>query len=124
MEQRERPAGVAVVAVLMALAGLAPLITTVATLGRGAPPLEILLNLLFAAVMLYVAWGLWRLNPSAWPLALLIQALNGVLAVITIVAAPRLIPPWISLVISAVVIVYLTRPHVRAAFGRPPAAVR
>lgn len=119
--ERTRPAGVVAVAVLMVLSGLGPLVTSLVLLRRGSvAAAEIAVNVAFAAAMIYVAHGLWKLRPGAWVAALIIQALNGLLAVVAVATVPRAIGPWIALALAAAIVLYLTRPQVRAAFRRLP----
>jgi len=119
MERISRPIGVIVIAVLLLLSGLSALVALFpAVTGLTTTPLGVFLNVIFAAVMFYLAWGLFTLKPWAWLSTLIIQGINAFYAIMEIVRAPRSIVGWLGILIAAVVIIYLTRPHVRKLFGQ------
>lgn len=120
MDGRKRPIGVTVVAVLVLLSALGTIVFSIPALGLG-PPLstaQIVLNLVFAAILLYIAYGLFTLKPWAWITTIVLEVLNGIFAILAIAGAPAAPVPWIQLVIAIAVVAYLTRPRVREAFGR------
>ncbi|MDC3952527.1 hypothetical protein [Polyangium jinanense] len=117
-ELKTRPAGVTVVAVLMALSGVLTVLSSVpAVTGAELPPWAIALDVAVGIAMFAVAWGLITLRAWAWVVTLGIQAVNGLFAIVSVAAAPAAWPAWIAIVIAAVVVFYLTRPNVRLAFG-------
>lgn len=113
-----RPFGVVLIAILLALNGILSIIAGIAALGfvAGAGIVEII----FGLVLLYVAYGMWSLQSWAWLSTLILEGINALFAVISLIAAPASIGAWISLIIAAIIIYYLTRPEVHEAFhGRP-----
>lgn len=117
-ELKTRPAGVIVVAVLMALSGVLTVLSSIpAVTGAVLPAWAIALDVVVGIAMFVVAWGLVTLRVWAWVVTLGIQAVNGLFAIVSVVAAPAAWPAWIAIVIAAAVILYLTRANVRLAFG-------
>lgn len=115
----ERPVGVTLIAFLLALNGIVALLGAIGVFGpTPGGTVGLILGLLFGLALLYLAYGLWTLQPWAWLTTLLIQGINAVFALITAFAAPGAITAWISLVLAAVIIFYLTRSEVREAFGQ------
>lgn len=132
MLQEGRPTGVTILAVLTALGGVGPLaygfisiIGSAATLLSSAdsPALPVLvigvIYLGIAAVYFVVAWALFGLRPWAWVAAVVVTAggvlLNVVAGLTGNVGWPQVV---LASIVPAIVLVYLLRPHVRAAFGR------
>ncbi len=82
-----------------------------------------------AIVSFIVAYGLLKGKGWAWTVTLILSIISIVFNAISIAAtaATNLIGGIISIIISAVIIYYLYRPHVKAYFGKgvspsPPAA--
>ena len=109
-----RPFGVTLIAILLALDGILAIVQSLLFFGA---PLAFILMLVFGLVLLYLAYAMWKLQPWAWIATLVLEGLNALFALITIVSAPGAIGAWISLIIAAVIIFYLTRPEIHAAFG-------
>lgn len=110
-----RPFGVTLIAILLALDGILAIVQSLLFFGA---PLAFILMLVFGLVLLYLAYAMWKLQPWAWIATLVLEGLNALFALITIVSAPGAIGAWISLIIAAVIIFYLTRPEIHAAFGQ------
>lgn len=78
------------------------------------------LGIITAIVELIVAFGLWKLRPWAWLLAIIAIGLNVVGGVLGMFSGGL----WtfccgvFGLIIPAAILLYLLRPHVRQAFGR------
>ncbi len=78
------------------------------------------LGIITAIVELIVAFGLWKLRPWAWLLAIIAIGLNVVGGVLGMFSGGL----WtfccgvFGLIIPAAILIYLLRPHVRQAFGR------
>lgn len=78
------------------------------------------LGIITAIVELVVAFGLWKLRPWAWLLAIIAVGLNVVGGVLGMFSGGF----WtfccglFGLIIPASILIYLFRPHVRRAFGR------
>jgi hypothetical protein len=119
MEQAtSRPNGVVVVAILMGWSGVLTIASIIPPLAPvGLPRWAVALDIVLGIAMLIVAWGLFTLRLWAYIVTLGIQAVNGLFAIVTVVAAPRAWPAWIAIFMAAVIIGYLSRPHVREAFG-------
>lgn len=115
-----RPFGVTLIAILLAVDGVLAILQSLLFFGA---PVALILTLVFGLVLLYLAYAMWKLQPWAWIATLVLEGLNALFALIAIVSAPGAIGAWISLIIAAVIIFYLTRPEVHAAFGhgRPAA---
>jgi hypothetical protein len=127
-----RPTGVTVLAVLVAIGGIPPLaygiisfIASASTLlsTADAPALPIaVMGLVFlgiAAVHFGVAWALFSLRPWAWLVAAIVAAGNIVIEVVAALAGNLGWPQaLLASVIPLIILVYLFRADVRAAFGR------
>jgi len=117
MEQSKvRPGGIVAVAVLMAVSGVLTVLASTPPLVQGVPPWAIVLDAAIGVAMLIVAWGLFNLRVWAWIVTLGVQTVNGIFAIVSVVTSPRMFSAWLAIAIAAVVIYYLTRPSVRAAF--------
>jgi hypothetical protein len=119
MEQvKSRPAGVVAVAILMAWSGVLTIASIIPPIApAGLPSWAVALDIALGIAMVVVAWGLYVLRSWAYIVTIGIQAVNGIFGIVTVVAAPRAWPAWIAIVLAALIIGYLSRPHVRAAFG-------
>jgi len=127
-----RPTGVTVLAVLAAIGGIPPLaFGIVSIIGSAAtflstadsPALPVLvLGVVYlgvAAIYFAVGWALFSLKPWAWYAAALVSGGHLVLNVVSALGAnlgwPQAI---IASIVPLIVLVYLFRTDVRAAFGR------
>jgi len=123
-QPRDRPLGVTLIAILLALNGVASIIAAVGTLGPGYLGVaDAAFGVLFGALLIFLAYGMWTLRLWAWYATLIIEGLNAVFALITLILAPLLASNWVSLVLAVIIIGYLLQPGVRAAFGQRPAGV-
>lgn len=125
-----RPTGVTIIAILAAIGGVFGIFGGIllivgggflgAATGSGAlGGLAALIGavLLVSAVLnLIFAWGAWGLQPWAWTLGVVLQAVAGVIAVYQLINGVS--GSFVSLAIAAVITYYLFRPEIRAAFGR------
>jgi zinc-ribbon domain len=119
-----RPTGVTILAVLEILGGLALLAggALLAVVGAiagsgligGAGGILVILGLL----SFVVTYGLWTGKGWAWRIALILSVVGIIFGAISI--AEGLTGSVIGIIINLVVIYYLTRPYVRAYFGRSP----
>jgi hypothetical protein len=80
-----------------------------------------------AIVSFIVAYGLLKGKGWAWTVTLILSIISIVFNAISIATTANLIGGIISIIISAIIIYYLYRPHVKAYFGKgvspsPPAA--
>ena len=125
---QQRPTGVAVLAVAAVALGVLALLAAgawwnasegLALLPRvhGGERLVALVLLAAGLLELVLAYGVWTLRPWAWTLGVVLEILVIVLAVLQL---GRLEPVRhiITITIGVITLWYLTRPRVRAAFGR------
>lgn len=119
-EPASRPIGITIIAVLLALNGVASILMAVG-IGTAGPvdPVSAVFSVLFGLALLYLAYGMWTLQGWAWLATLIIQGLNALFAIIALFLAPGAVGIWISLILAVAIIVYLIQPGVRSAFGRP-----
>lgn len=59
-----------------------------------------------------IAWGLWRGAMWAWSAAIILAVLGVILGLLTLPSG------IITIIISILIIYYLTRPHVKAFYGK------
>jgi len=138
-QQQQRPTGITILAVLAIIGGLFSLFggcTVVAggaligamgaqagvngaAAGGGLLSVYGIVILAIAVADIVFGIGAWTLKPWAWMLGLVLQGLNVVVALVSIVAG------WstfggqiIGLAINAVIIYYLMTPDVKKVFGR------
>lgn len=113
-----RPAGIVVVAILMGWSGLLTIASIFPPFASTAlPRWAMALDVALGIAMIVVAWGLFTLRSWAYVVTIGIQAINGLFAIITVVAMPRAWPAWIAILMAALIIGYLVQPRVREAFG-------
>ena len=114
----ERPLGVTILAVLAALSGILLLLAAlaIASLSILAGPAAIIpaglgsgVLLVLSLLYLLVAYGLWNGQTWAWWLAVILAALDLVIALLSLNIA--------SLIIPAIILWYLTRSHVKEYFN-------
>ncbi len=117
-----RPTGITILAILEVLGGLALLLggAGLAFLGTfvGSGLAAGLGGVLFILGVLsfVVAYGLWNGRPWAWTVALALSVINIITSGVSI--ASGITSSIVGLVISLIIIYYLTRPHVRVYFGK------
>ncbi len=120
-----RPTGVTVIAILAAISGAFAVLGGLALLGLGAvggamggPLLAFfgtfggIIILALGVVTLYAAWGAWNLKVWAWTLLVVLTAIGLVLSLFSLRSS------FLSLIVNAVILYYLFRPEVKAAFQR------
>lgn len=128
-----RPTGVTVLAILAALNGifsvigglaLAGLSAAVGALGAAGPfgalagvgsVLGITVAILGVVGIIW-AVGAYRLRPWAWTLGIVVYAISVLMAIITTMLGGSV--DVLTIALGASVLFYLTRPHVKDAFGR------
>ena len=125
-----RPTGITILAVLAAIAGVFALLGGLALVASGgfigattgSGSLGGLASLVGAvlivsgAASLFFAWGAWGLQPWAWTLGVVIQAVNIVLGLFQLINGNA--GSLLSIVIAGAITYYLFRPEIKAAFGR------
>lgn len=128
----ERPFGVTLLAILAAIEALmafgsAALAGTIFAMMEGLVPeasgMFVGIGLIVAAISaiigiiyLLIAWGLWTGQGWAWTVMLIFTILSLIVSIIALIAIVGIVP----LIINIIILYYLTRPHVKAFFGKGP----
>lgn len=110
-----RPTGVTVIAVLQFIGGVLGIIGGIAALG--VSPFLGIVSLILGVAAIALGVGMWQLKPWAWMGTLVVQGI-GVLQNIWIMIDQGFGAGIISLVINVIIIAYLLRPEIKAAFGQ------
>ena len=133
-----RPLGVIILSVLSLCSGLLSLLKGLAWLGIGgaAAVLALLahpvagailgglavifgvLSLATGAFSLVFAWGAWNLRGWAWSLGVATHASILIWSLLVVLGPGLLRERWVTLLISGVVLYYLTTPAIKRAFGK------
>ncbi len=137
MEKRERPLGVTILAILEAIGGIIYLagillisfimemvtrFMPVAGAGVGIVRGFLGIIAIIAAIVLLIlgfisfllAYGLWTGKGWAWTLTFVFSIIGILLGLISLPSG------IITILINALILYYLTRPHVKAFFGKAP----
>jgi hypothetical protein len=120
-----RPTGITILAVLAILSGFLQLLFALPLMGLNLMQSAGVVSSVtggFVALVLGVIWlaagiGLLQLKPWAWMLGVIAVGLS-VLGAIWSMFTSGFCVGFMSLILPAIVLWYLTRPHVKAAFGR------
>ena len=71
------------------------------------------------ALSIALAWGFWTLQPWAWPLGVVLQGANIILAIVQFLTADTgIVSTIISVGIAGVILYYLNQPTIKSLFGR------
>ncbi len=111
-----RPLGVAVIAVLVALNGLASLLESAALLSSGER-LVAIPTIALGLLLLHRAYALWQIQPGAWLITTLVLGLKVVASALAIVEGSAVPVTWLTLALSAIGILYLLHPRTRSLFS-------
>lgn len=113
-QSTRRPAGLVVIATLVALNGLASLVEAleIATLPMGNT-IEALISAVLGLALLHRAYGVWTLQRGAWLITLVLLSTRAVLAILRILLLPTP-TAWVSLILVVVALVILVQPGTRA----------
>ncbi len=125
-----RPTGVTIIAVLAAIGGVFGIFGGLLLIGVGGfagvatgsgafgglVALFGAVALISGILSLVFAWGAWGLQPWAWTLGVVLQAVSIVLALYNLVRGDT--SAIISLAIAGVITYYLFQPGIRKLFGR------
>jgi uncharacterized membrane protein (DUF2068 family) len=141
MTSRDRPFGVVILVVLEVLSALGLLVVgAFATLagglvaGMGFEEFEALfagfeallagvlvaigaIFLILGLISLLLAWGLWTGRGWAWTITLILTIIGIIISIPGLITGVGVI----SLIIYVIIVYYLTRPHVKAFYGKGPA---
>ena len=112
MQQKQRPLGVTIIAILMIISGIALLSTGAILLVVGIGVVPIVLGI----ASFVMAYGLWKGKGWAWTITLIISVISIISAIVSI--AFHGYGAIINIIINAVIIYYLYRPNVKAYFGK------
>ena len=130
--QQRRPTGVTVLAILQILIGVVDILTGVLLLVAGATlaiigfamspafafmliPLSIVL-FAFGAFSFILAYGLWEGRRWGWVLAIILAVIGLALGVLSLLGGE--LASVATIVIEAIILIYLSTYNVRAFFGR------
>ena len=130
--QQRRPTGVAVLAILQIIVGVVDILTGVLLLVAGATlaiigfgmsaafafmliPLSIVL-FAFGAISFILAYGLWEGRRWGWVSATILAAIGLALGVLSLLGGE--LASVATIVIEAIILIYLSTYNVRAFFGR------
>lgn len=72
---------------------------------------------LMAVIYLWVFRMLWAVNPQGWLFVVVLATLNLILAGVSIIGQTTWTEMLPSILINGIILIYCTRPGVRAAFG-------
>ena len=125
---RSRPFGVTLLAILAGIGALAALIHTLQMLHLwpiNFGPVRFftfdLIGALLWALMffiwIWVARGLWNLDPQAWLFVVVLGSLNLILAIVSILGASSWQAMLPSIIINALILIYAMTGGVKDAFG-------
>jgi uncharacterized membrane protein (DUF2068 family) len=129
MQQKHRPLGVTIIAILTIIGGIGFLASGIAALGA-APFLSDMEGLsagigaaLIALGIAYfvMAYGLWKGKGWAWTITLILSYVGIALGIVSIVTGN--IGAVFHLIINIIVVYYLYRPNVKMFFGKSTTAV-
>ena len=111
---QQRPTGITILAVLASISVVFGLIALLGGIGGapGALPVGMILTFVGAVTV----YGLWNLRPWAWPLALILWSLSTLDALLLLANGTF----NTNLIVGPLVVIYLLRADIRAAFGRGP----
>ncbi len=127
--QRERPFGVTVIAILeiiggLVLIGLGAFFAAVGMAAGVIPffglPISIvyiglaIILIILGLIAFAIAYGLWTGKGWAWTVALVFSIIGIIIGLLNLPGG------IINIIINAIIIYYLTRPHVKEFFGKAP----
>ena len=109
-----RPTGVTVLAALATISATLSLLAMLGVFGpvAGAIPIGWILTFLSIAA----AYGLWNLRPWAWWLSLIVWIIGTLDAIVLLTNGTF----NTNLIVGPIVVLYLLRSDIQAAFGRGP----
>lgn len=126
----QRPIGITLLAILAWFNGLWAICTGALALGilstgglgsvlgvsvSGGFGVASLYSLIWGVIAFLVGFGLWQKQMWAWTTTMVLQGINVIFVLITLITPEPV--NWLSAVISLIIIGYLLRPQIRAAFG-------
>lgn len=109
---RKRPLGVTIIAVLAAISGMLGLLGSLMAVAGVA----IVLLLAISILLLVFAYGAWTLQPWAWTLGVVLEVIGVVVGLYELFQGD--LQAIFNVSIAAIVLYYLLRPEVKAAFRK------
>jgi hypothetical protein len=126
--QRNRPAGVTIIAILAALGGITELVAAVFAIVEIEPILGVLPtefsyvyrgHVAAAGVAsMVIAYGMLKGLRWAWPWAVVGLLISVAWAGAEAIIKPDIVPTVVSIIVAGVMVYYLHMPNVKAFFGR------
>jgi hypothetical protein len=125
LQQKHRPLGVTIIAILTIIGGIgflasgiaavvaAPFLSDMEGLSAGIGAALIALGIAYFVM----AYGLWKGKGWAWTITVILSFIGIALGVASIAIGN--IGAIFHIIINAIVVYYLYRPHVKAFFGKP-----
>jgi lysylphosphatidylglycerol synthetase-like protein (DUF2156 family) len=129
MQTKSRPLGVTIIAILIVIAGILTLLVGIGSIAIG--PLTSLglvfvaagvVSLVIGIAYLVMGYGLWKGKGWAWTISMIVLIIG---IIIKLISLPRAVASGsnfsediVSIAISAFILYYLYRPHVKAYFGK------
>jgi lysylphosphatidylglycerol synthetase-like protein (DUF2156 family) len=129
MQTKSRPLGVTIIAILIVIAGILTLLVGIGSIAIG--PLTALglvfvaagvVSLVIGIAYLVMGYGLWKGKGWAWTISMIVLIIG---IIIKLISLPRAVASGsnfsediVSIAISAFILYYLYRPHVKAYFGK------
>jgi uncharacterized membrane protein HdeD (DUF308 family) len=110
--QKHRPLGVTIIAILTAIGGIIFLLSGLVLLIVGIGIVLLALGIAY----LVMAYGLWRGKGWAWTITLILSVIGIIVGIVSIAAGN--VGAIVSVIIQGIVIYYLYRPNVKAFFGK------
>jgi uncharacterized membrane protein (DUF2068 family) len=123
--EKKRPLGVTIVAILMVITGIILLgsgIFAVSTSGTASQLGGSLLavtgtvGIILGIAHFVLAWGLFTAKVWAWIITVILAVISIILSIVAIASGGR--ANIVSLIISAIILYYMTRTEVKSYFGR------
>jgi hypothetical protein len=117
----QRPLGVTIIAILAFVGGAINLLSGLQSIGTGWGIVLIILG----ALGLYVGWGFWNLQGTAWRIGVILYAISVVFVIFFALISMSVLGPFalisagIGVLIPVIILYYLSTPAVRGAFGQP-----
>ncbi|HJU33913.1 MAG TPA: hypothetical protein VJ695_02200 [Nitrososphaera sp.] len=110
--QKHRPLGVTLIAILTIIGGIIFLASGLVLLIIGIGFILLALGIAY----LVMAYGLWKGKSWAWTITLILSAIGIIVAIVSIAAGNA--AAIVNIIIHGIVIYYLYRSNVKAFFGK------
>jgi uncharacterized membrane protein (DUF2068 family) len=115
LQQKHRPLGVTIITILTIIGGIGFLASGIAAVGLSAGIGAALIALGIAYFVM--AYGLWKGKGWAWTITVILSFIGIALGVASIAIGN--IGAIFHIIINAIVVYYIYRPHVKVFFGKP-----